>query len=108
MYVFHVTARVAPGREAEYERWKVEEGEIQRIAPGFIKRLLVKDKVRPGVYHYISFWESSEECARFSSSDAFKSMHANHNPGETFTEPMERYDVDVIFDEVAESATLSL
>lgn len=102
MFVFHVTARVAAGREAEYEKWKVEEGLIQRKAPGFIKRLLVKDRIRQGVYHYISFWESEELCARFSSSDAFRSMHVSHNPGETFTAPMERYQVDVIFDEVAE------
>lgn len=100
MYVFHVTARVAPGREAEYEAWKVEEGELQRRAPGFIKRLLLRDTEEPGLYYYISWWQTEEQCFAFAATPAFRALHARHDPGATFTQPMLRHQCEPVFDEV--------
>ena len=106
MYVFHVTARVVPGREAEYEDWKSEEGVSQRAAPGFIKRLLLRDQEEAGVYHYISFWDSEEQCYAFAAKPEFKALHARHDPAATFSQPMLRHACDVLFDEVADALPL--
>lgn len=99
-----MTARVAPGREPEYEAWKIEEGDLQRRAAGFIKRLLLRDAEQAGLYYYISFWETEEQCFQFAATAEFKALHARHDPRATFTQPMVRHQCAVVFDELSDIA----
>src|SRR5262249_41438242 len=102
MYTLHVTARVKPGGEEQYETWKREQGKIQRRAPGFLKRLLLKDKQNPGTYCYISFWETEEQCRAFSSSADFVTTHTRIDPQAALSAPLDLSVCDVVLDEVVE------
>lgn len=101
MWILHVKATVKPGDEAQYERWKITEGEEQCKAPGFIKRTMVRSKDRKGIYFYQSAWETKEQAHEFMSSEHFKELYAKLRPDNTFEVPMERDECELVFDEVA-------
>ena len=65
MYVFHSTVRIKPGREAEFEALAHQHKDNVRDAPGFLRRLLLKDKEHPGTYFFMAFWESFEHLQAF-------------------------------------------
>ena len=102
MWVLHVKATVEPGGNGQYEAWKIAEGELQRKAPGFIKRSLVHSRTNPRLYFYQSMWESFEHAHAFMESDEFKALLAHHRPRDVFELPMERDECDLVFDESAE------
>ncbi len=104
MWVMHVRATVKEGGNAQYEGWKIAEGELQRKAPGFIKRVMVHSLTRPQLYFYTSWWEREEQARAFMQSREFQALHAAHAPREVFEVPMEQDTCEVIFDELAESA----
>lgn len=102
MWTLHVKATVQPGGNAQYEGWKIAEGDLQRGAPGFIKRSLVHSRTDPRHYFYQSSWESREQAHAFMVSEEFKALYAQHRPTEVFEVAMERDECDLIFDEEAE------
>lgn len=104
MFVMHVKATVKPGGNAQYEGWKVAEGDLQRRAPGFIKRVMIHSTTRPDLYFYTSMWEQEEQARAFMRSAEFQALHATHAPRDVFEVPMEQDLCEVIFDEVAEPA----
>ncbi|GIW07150.1 MAG: hypothetical protein KatS3mg060_1955 [Dehalococcoidia bacterium] len=104
MWILHVKATVQPGGNAQYEAWKIAEGQLQRKAPGFIKRSLVHSRTDPRFYFYQSAWESYEQAHAFMESEEFKALIAQHRPADVFEVAMERDECELIFDEVAEPA----
>ena len=101
MFVFHVTVELKPGGEAAYEAWKIAEGELQGVAPGFIKRMLLKDEVRERVYHYVSCWTSDEARLAFQDSGPLQAMLEAHNPSATYATAPAYAPCRVVVDQVA-------
>jgi heme-degrading monooxygenase HmoA len=102
MFIMHVQATVQAGGNAQYEGWKIAEGDLQRKAPGFIKRLMVHSQERPDTYFYLSWWETAEQASTFMNSPEFQALHARHAPRDVFERPMIRDLCDPTFDEAAE------
>ena len=100
MYVLHAKFVITEGNEALYERWKVDEALIQLRAPGFVKRLVLKDRDHRGVYYYVTFWETEEQMQTFSHSEELAAMLELYgSPSSTFAVPGEFARVDVLADE---------
>ncbi|MCS6803310.1 MAG: antibiotic biosynthesis monooxygenase family protein [Chloroflexota bacterium] len=102
MWILHVKATVQPGGNAHYEAWKFAEGALQRKAPGFIKRTLVRSRTDPRRYFYQSVWESADQARAFLESAEFQALFAQHRPRDVLEGAMERDECDLIFDEAAE------
>ena len=70
MHVFHSAVMVKPGREAEYDALAHRYRDNVKSAPGFLRRLLLKDKETPGRYFFMAFWESFEQLRAFREAEA--------------------------------------
>ena len=55
MYVFHSTVRVKPGRERDYEDFAHRYRDNADGVPGFVRRLMLKDREHPGNYFFMAF-----------------------------------------------------
>lgn len=84
---FHVTVEARPGHEAVYERWKIEEGERQRVTPGFRRRLLLRSHDRPHLFFYQSFWDSQEQARAFGSTPEFHALMREIDPQGAMAHP---------------------
>lgn len=101
MWATHVKVVTVPDGGPRYEQWKIMEGTAQRLAPGFIKRTLLRSQENPNVYYYQSFWEHEDQPAAFGASQAFQDLSKQYGPQGIFAEPMLREDSDIVFDDVA-------
>ena len=69
MYIFHSTIDVAPGYEDELEKSYNPGAHPILKAPGFLRRMKLKDKEHPGRYFYISVWESLADLENYRSTE---------------------------------------
>lgn len=133
LVAFHATATVHADQESRFVEWKRREGDVQHVAPGFVKRLVLKDLGQPRRYYYMSFWDREDALADLQRNPAFVSLSAEygvplytpsqrdgHAPSESqariidqqtaahplLAAPIERFRVDVLIDEVG-TATAS-
>lgn len=75
---FHATADVRLDQEARFVEWKKREGDIQAVAPGFVKRVVLKDLGTTGRYYYMSFWDRDDALALLQKNDAFVALSAEY------------------------------
>jgi heme-degrading monooxygenase HmoA len=101
MYALHLTITVKPGREREYEQWKIAQSELITRAPGFVKRMVLRDVDEPRVYFYVTFWESQETLQAFDQSAELAELLRQYQPKLTYANPHERHQVEVVVDERA-------
>jgi quinol monooxygenase YgiN len=101
MHGLHVQFTIKPGREADFLEWKRREGELQRKAPGFIKRSMSRSLENPRVFYYTTWWRSAEEMHAFSQTPEFKRAQEETN---VLTAAEERIltPVSEVFDEKGE------
>ncbi|MCS7002253.1 MAG: antibiotic biosynthesis monooxygenase [Dehalococcoidia bacterium] len=72
MIGIHVEFEMQPGREDALLQWKIAEGELQRRTPGFIKRTMARDRDRPNIFYYTSYWRTEEQMLAFLHSAEFE------------------------------------
>ncbi len=104
MYVFHSTVRLKPGNDARFLAMGATGGsgpEPILSAPGFIKRLLLRDKEHAGVYFYMSFWESFGHLEAYRATEAVRATVSAVGGADLFAAPLERVECEVVHDDVA-------
>ena len=77
MYIAMNRFKIVPGREKEFEKiWKKRETHLDNV-PGFIKFHLVKGSKKETHTHYASHstWQSKDDFANWTKSDAFRQAH---------------------------------
>jgi heme-degrading monooxygenase HmoA len=99
MYALHLTITIQPGREQEYEAWKIAQSELITRAPGFVKRTVLRDVDEPGVYFYVTFWESQETLDAFDQGPELAELLRQYQPKLTYAKPHDRHRVEIVVDE---------
>ena len=96
MYLFHSTVRVKLGRESEFEQsGRDTEAEIAG-APGFVRRLLLKDMQNRGKYFYISMWESFDHIQDYRAQETTKARVNKTNDSEIMDGSVERVECELV------------
>jgi heme-degrading monooxygenase HmoA len=101
MYVFHSTVTVKEGNEPLFERGHRSSDDAIFQAPGFIKRMLLKDLEHRGVYFYISIWASFECLQRYRASAAVVQKVKEIAQADIFAAPIVRVECAIIEDRAA-------
>jgi heme-degrading monooxygenase HmoA len=96
MYVFHSTINVKPGCEAEWESGYQPGSHPILKAPGFLRRMKLKDKENPGRYFYISVWETFEHLQAYRATDNVKAHVKDLSGRNLFSSPIERVECELV------------
>ena len=102
MYIFMAKSEVALEDLDVFERDQKERSAQLLKAKGFIQRMVLKDKDRPGIYFYISAWESVEDHRGFKVDPDVKAWEGGLKAkGANFAE-LERADCAIVVQDRAE------
>ena len=95
MYIFHSTVYVTPGHEEEFEnRFQPGTHDILK-APGFLRRMQLRDEENPGRYFYISIWESFAHLEAYRATDAVQ-QQVGGLPADMFSAPVDRVECSLV------------
>ncbi len=100
MYVFHSTVRVKTGREADFISSNQGARDPILSAPGFVKRLLLRDKEHPGTFFYMSFWRAFEDLEAYRATQVVKDRVSQLKDLDLFAAPIDRVECEIITDDV--------
>ena len=101
LVAFHATVQVRSDQETRFVEWKRREGVVQADAPGFKKRLVLKDLGHAGRYYYMSFWDREDALALLQQNPAFVALSAAYGvplytPSQRDGQPPSDQEADVI------------
>lgn len=108
MYVIHSHLKLDSADGEAFERTLVESRSEERIAaaPGFVRRLLLRDESHPGEYFYLSLWETEEQHhryqeARIAQLEAAESERQERGEPASPQPEMVRCETTLVFEDVA-------
>ncbi len=96
MYVFHSTILVRPGMEAAWEADYDAGTHAILKAPGFLRRMKLRDKENPGRYFYISIWESFAHLQAYRDTADVKALVKSMANKDLLAAPIERVECDLV------------
>ena len=100
MYLFHLTVHVQPSKAESFIRLHGEITTAIRQSPGFLRRILLRDKEHAGTFFYISVWQSLADLDAYRASPACKLWAATLEAADVFAAPPARVECDMIYDDV--------
>ena len=98
MFVFHATVQAKPGMAEAYAERTIGASDAVTRAPGFIRRLLLRDREHDGVFFYISMWESEDHLQRYRDGEFVAEMRERASLT-VLTECVSRVVCDVLVEE---------
>lgn len=101
MFLFHATVHALPGKGAEYEARTIGSADAVARAPGFLRRLLLKDSEHDDVYFYISMWETEDDLERYRSTEYVAGMRERASLG-VLTTGVDRVRCELLLDQHGE------
>lgn len=101
MYAFHSTVRLKPGMEESFLSHTKGAADPILNAPGFVRRLLLRDRTNPGTFYYVSIWESFDALEAYRATEAVRSTVRDLGASAPFAAPIERVECEVILSDGA-------
>ena len=99
MYIFLAKSKVDLGDIEVFEADQLQRSQSLLKAPGFLQRLVLKDNDNPGVYFYISAWQSRAHHQGFKADPEVKVWEGGlKSKGAHFTE-LDRADCTILVED---------
>ena len=99
MYLFHSTVQTHLDKAKAFVDSHGGLDDPIHAAPGFVRRILLKDKENPGRFFYISIWRSEADLQAYRQTDPVKARVAAMQGQDIFAQPIDRVECEIVGEE---------